>query len=57
MPATSLGSVESLIERRARWAGETASPQLIRLSAGIEELDDLWNDLEQALAAVGTEIG
>jgi cystathionine gamma-synthase len=53
MPATSLGSVESLIERRARWTGETAPPQLIRLSAGIEDLDDLWNDLEQALAGIG----
>ena len=53
MPATSLGSVESLIERRARWTGETAPPQLIRLSAGIEDLDDLWNDLEQALAVIG----
>jgi cystathionine gamma-synthase len=53
MPATSLGSVESLIERRARWTGETAPPQLIRLSVGIEDLDDLWNDLEQALAGIG----
>lgn len=54
MPATSLGSVESLIERRARWTGEVASPQLIRLSVGIEDYDDLWNDLEQALNAIVT---
>jgi len=52
MPATSLGSVESLIERRARWTGETASPGLIRLSVGIEDYDDLWNDLEQALNSI-----
>lgn len=49
-PATSLGSVESLIERRAKWAGEEADPALLRLSAGIEDIEDLWNDLEQALA-------
>jgi cystathionine gamma-synthase len=49
VPATSLGGVESLIERRARWAGETAPPNLVRLSAGLESVDDLWDDLEQAL--------
>jgi cystathionine gamma-synthase len=49
--ATSLGGVESLIERRRRWAHEnTGVPEnLIRLSVGIEDADDLWNDLEQAL--------
>src|SRR5262245_59025759 len=39
--AKSLGGVESLIERRA--------PGLLRLSVGCEHVDDLWNDLEQAL--------
>jgi cystathionine gamma-synthase len=48
-PATSLGSVESLIERRARWAGETADPALLRLSVGLEEVEDLWRDLDRAL--------
>jgi cystathionine gamma-synthase len=48
-PATSLGSVESLIERRARWAGEVVDPALLRLSVGIEAVDDLWADLERAL--------
>jgi cystathionine gamma-synthase len=48
-PATSLGGVESLIERRARWSGETADPALLRLSFGIEAVDDLWADLERAL--------
>jgi len=47
--ATSLGSVESLIERRARWAGETADPALLRLSVGLEEIEDLWRDLDRAL--------
>ena len=50
LPATSLGSVESLIERRARWAGEEADPGLLRLSVGIEDPADLWRDLEGALA-------
>jgi cystathionine gamma-synthase len=47
--ATSLGSVESLIERRARWVGETADPALLRLSVGLEEVEDLWRDLDRAL--------
>jgi cystathionine gamma-synthase len=50
--ATSLGGVESLIERRARWPFE--HPDLpanhLRLSVGIEDVDDLWNDLVQALS-------
>ena len=49
VPATSLGGVESLLERRARWAGETADPALLRLSVGIEEPEDLWADLDGAL--------
>jgi cystathionine gamma-synthase len=52
-PATSLGSVESLIERRARWSGEQAHPALLRLSVGIEDVEDLWSDLEQALNGIG----
>ncbi|MGB9483386.1 MAG: PLP-dependent aspartate aminotransferase family protein [Candidatus Dormiibacterota bacterium] len=49
--ATSLGSVESLLERRARWAGEEyLPPGLIRLSVGVEDPDDLLQDLTQALA-------
>ena len=48
---TSLGGVETLIERRGRWAAEQALPAaLLRLSAGIEDVEDLWEDLEQALA-------
>lgn len=51
--ATSLGGVESLIERRAAYAGEQSigTPAgLLRLSVGIENVEDLWQDLQQALA-------
>jgi cystathionine gamma-synthase len=52
--ATSLGGVESLWERRRRWAGESPSvpEQLIRLSVGCEHVDDIWQDIEQALTAL-----
>jgi cystathionine gamma-synthase len=47
---TSLGGVETTIDRRSRWAGEQAIPPgLLRLSVGIEDPEDLWADLEQAL--------
>jgi len=51
--ATSLGGVESLIERRRRWPAEAADvPEgLLRLSVGIENATDLWNDLDQAIRA------
>jgi len=50
--ATSLGSVESLIEHRASVEGEGSRcpPDLLRLSVGIEPADDLLADLRQALA-------
>ncbi len=50
--ATSLGGVESLIERRARYAVDAANgtpENLLRFSVGIEDVDDLWDDLVQAL--------
>jgi cystathionine gamma-synthase len=52
--ATSLGGVESLWERRRRWALESPSvpEQLIRLSVGCEHVADIWQDIEQALAAL-----
>jgi cystathionine gamma-synthase len=55
LPATSLGGVESLIERRRRHAAEPVSvpDNLVRLSVGIENVEDLWADLEQALDALG----
>jgi cystathionine gamma-synthase len=48
--ATSLGGVESSIETRARWEGDRVPANLLRLSVGLEDADDLWRDLEQALA-------
>jgi cystathionine gamma-synthase len=47
--ATSLGSVTSLIESRARWEGDRVPPGLLRLSVGLEEPEELWADLAQAL--------
>jgi cystathionine gamma-synthase len=48
--ATSLGGVESTIERRSKLAGQEHVPLgLLRLSAGCEHIDDLWNDLNTAL--------
>ncbi|WP_158813966.1 PLP-dependent aspartate aminotransferase family protein [Methylocapsa sp. S129] len=49
--ATSLGGVEALIEHRASVEGPTSPcpPDLLRLSAGIEDVEDLWRDLDQAL--------
>jgi cystathionine gamma-synthase len=51
--ATSLGSVESLIEHRAsiEGAGSPAPPGLLRLSVGVEDAGDLIADLDRALAA------
>jgi len=49
--ATSLGGVESTFERRRRWKTESATiPEgLVRMSVGIEDLEDLWGDLVTAL--------
>jgi cystathionine gamma-synthase len=51
--ATSLGGVESLIEHRASIEGPTSPvpPDLLRLSVGLEAVDDLYDDLDQALRA------
>jgi len=51
-PATSLGGVESLIEHRKTVSGDgfPVHPRLLRLSIGIEDVDDLIHDLEQALS-------
>ena len=48
---TSLGGVESTLERRRRWAHEPKEvpDNLVRLSVGIEDVEDLWMDLAQAL--------
>ncbi|MFN5934996.1 MAG: PLP-dependent transferase, partial [Roseiflexaceae bacterium] len=51
--ATSLGGIESLIEQRASIEGPTSTPpqNLLRVSIGIEHVDDLIDDLRQALNA------
>ncbi|WP_461163727.1 trans-sulfuration enzyme family protein [Arthrobacter sp. R4-81] len=54
LPATSLGGVESLMERRRRHTAEPESvpDNLLRLSVGIEDVEDLWADVAQALDAL-----
>lgn len=54
VPATSLGGVESSLERRRRFATEapTIPEDLLRLSVGIEDVEDLWDDLKTALEFV-----
>jgi cystathionine gamma-synthase len=47
--ATSLGGVASTLEARARWEGARVPPGLLRLSVGLEDVEDLWADLDQAL--------
>jgi cystathionine gamma-synthase len=47
--ATSLGGVVSVLETRYRWEGDRVPENLVRLSVGLEDVDALWADLEQAL--------
>lgn len=54
---TSLGGVETTMERRARHPGEGAPPDLIRVSVGIEHHEDIWADLAQALEAAAGSAG
>lgn len=52
--STSLGGVESQLERRRKWPNEPVKvpENLIRLSVGIEDVEDLWLDLDQALNSI-----
>jgi cystathionine gamma-synthase len=51
--ATSLGGVESTIERRAKLPGQLhLPPGLLRLSVGCEHVEDLWDDLAEALSSL-----
>ncbi len=51
--ATSLGGVESTMERRAKYANSEHVPaELLRLSVGVEHVEDLWSDLDGALRSV-----
>ena len=54
-PATSLGGVESLVERRRRHSSEPESipVSLVRMSVGIENPEDLYQDVVAALASIG----
>jgi cystathionine gamma-synthase len=47
--ATSLGGVTSTIESRHRWEGDRIPRGLLRLSVGLEDVEELWEDLRQAL--------
>jgi cystathionine gamma-synthase len=47
--ATSLGGVDSVLESRARWEGDRVPAGLLRLSVGLEPVEELWEDLDQAL--------
>ncbi len=47
--ATSLGGTRSTMESRHRWEGDRVPKSLLRLSVGLEDVDELWADLEQAL--------
>ena len=49
--ATSLGGADSTIESRYRWEGDRVPKNLLRLSVGLEDVEELWADLEQALLA------
>jgi cystathionine gamma-synthase len=47
--ATSLGGVTTTLETRTRWEGERVPAGLVRLSVGLEDVDELWADLERCL--------
>jgi cystathionine gamma-synthase len=47
--ATSLGSVQTLLESRHKWEGARCPEGLLRLSVGLEDPEELWADLAQAL--------
>ncbi len=49
--ATSLGGVNSTMESRHRWEGDRIPRGLLRLSVGLEDVEELWADLAQALAS------
>ncbi len=55
--ATSLGGVRSKLEARHRWEGDRVPPGLLRLSVGLEDVEELWSDLEQALARASNDRG
>jgi len=48
--ATSLGGANSTMESRHRWEGDRIPRGLLRLSVGLEDVEELWADLSRALA-------
>jgi cystathionine gamma-lyase len=50
--ATSFGGIQTTAERRARWGGDTIPEGFIRLSVGCEDINDLLDDVVQALDAM-----
>jgi cystathionine gamma-lyase len=50
--ATSFGGVTTTAERRARWGGDSVAEGFIRMSAGCEAVEDLIEDMAQALDAI-----
>jgi len=50
--ATSLGGIETTIDRRSKYPGETAPPGLLRLNVGCEFIEDLWHDLSRGLDTI-----
>ena len=52
--ATSLGGTKTKLEARHRWEGDRIPGGLLRLSVGLEDVEALWADLEQALQAAPT---
>jgi cystathionine gamma-synthase len=49
--ATSLGGVSTTLEQRGRWEGDRVPPGLLRLSVGLEPVEELWADLDHALSS------
>ena len=49
--STSLGGVNSTMESRHRWEGDRIPEGLLRLSVGLEDVDELWADLDRALGS------
>ncbi|KAF9058074.1 Cys/Met metabolism PLP-dependent enzyme-domain-containing protein [Panaeolus papilionaceus] len=55
VPATSLGGVESLVEHRIQ-SDPSSDPRLIRLSIGVEEVEDLRADMQQAFQKLAAKV-
>ena len=56
LQATSFGGVHTTAERRARWGGDAIPEGFIRLSVGCEDIQDLLEDIAQALRSVSSEL-